>query len=179
MSFTRIALWLLCNVVAALMPAVAGAAPSQLYGKSIVVSWTEQRSQRQPGWSDFRDIAQSGRLSFYVSSRGQLFKRITMGNTAGGSGKVDSVGSGGLAISFQGNSAVATYGREGAAQRVLVKFDSAFASCTADAIHAKREGAAILRTGSMIYRGMTVEIRSVRTVNTSCAIRDGNVFGSE
>jgi hypothetical protein len=34
----------------------AGSAPKELYGKSIIISWTEHRNQRHIGQTNFRDV---------------------------------------------------------------------------------------------------------------------------
>ena len=50
---------LLPGLIAAIAaPACANAAPpSGLYGKSVIVSWTETRSQRNPGDQAFRPMS--------------------------------------------------------------------------------------------------------------------------
>ena len=166
--------------LATLTPAAAGAAPSQLYGKSIIVSWTEVREQRLLGESNFRQQAFAGALTVYVSSKGTLFNRRTNTNPAGASGHVDQVGNDGrTTIGFQGRTLVAVRATNGGARRIVVTFDGAFTSCTANVIRGKQTGAATIRTQSIIHSGLEVEIRSVQTSGETCTIKDGNVFAGQ
>lgn len=170
---------------ALLTPAVAAIAPKQLHGKSIVVSWTEHRMQRQTGGPpgapqkrDFQPVTNTGRLSVYISSQGNVFNRMTRVNRRGLSGSRDKVGSN--QIDFQGNSMIATQtGNVGGALRIVVAIDPGLVNCTAEVIRGKEEGAAIIHANSLIYPGMKVEIKSVRVSGVSCTIRDGNVFSGE
>jgi hypothetical protein len=144
------------------------------------VSWTEQREQRQTGWNEFRAVTVSGKFGAYVSTQGQLFNRISMTNRRGASGNVERVGSGGHAnISFQANSLVAIETNDGGARRIVVTFDPAFATCTAEVIRGKQEGAWVIRTGSIIYPGMKAEFRSVHTTGIGCTMSDGNIFAGQ
>jgi hypothetical protein len=183
MSLLRILFCVSTGALAALTPHAATAAPKQLFGKSIVVSWTEQREQRQTGWNEFRQVTIAGKFSAYVSTQGQLFNRISMTNRRGASGNVERVGSGGSGghanISFQANSMIAIQANEGGARRIVVTFDPAFATCTAEVIRGKQEGAAVIRTGSIIYPGMKIEIRSVHTTGIGCTMSDGNIFAGQ
>lgn len=180
MSLFRILFCVSAGALAALTPTAATAAPKQLFGKSIVVSWTEQREQRQTGWNEFRPVTNSGKFSVYVSSQGQLFNRTSMTNARGASGRVERVGSAGhMNISFQANSLIAIQTNEGGARRIVVTFGPAFATCTAEVIRGKQEGAAVIRTGSMIYPGMKVEIRSVHTTGIGCTMSDSNIFAGQ
>ena len=66
------------------------APPSQLMGKSVVVSWTETRSQRNVGELEWRNVSASHTLSVYVSTAGQAFTR-QVNSTRSGSGTLDQV----------------------------------------------------------------------------------------
>lgn len=180
MSLLRILFCVSTGALAALTPHAATAAPKQLFGKSIIVSWTEQREQRQGGWSEFRPVTISGKFSAYVSTQGQLFNRISMTNRRGASGSRERVGSGSHAnISFQANSLIAIQASDGGARRIVVTFDPAFATCTAEVIRGKQAGAGVIRTGSIIYPGMKIEIRSVHTTGIGCTMSDGNIFAGQ
>jgi hypothetical protein len=57
------------------------APPQQLLGKSIVVTWSENRVQRVVGEANFREVDASHSMSVYIGSSGRVFSRLT--NTTG------------------------------------------------------------------------------------------------
>jgi hypothetical protein len=80
-----------------LVAPIGGAAHAQqaLRGKSVVVSWTEERMQRRPGESEFRPATRRGGFSAYIGSTGRIFNRVSMTNPKRGrSGSADRVGDG-------------------------------------------------------------------------------------
>jgi hypothetical protein len=74
-SFTVIAVPIPLSAVAH-----AGSAPKELYGKSIIIAWTEQRSQRQLGQANFRDVLVPLSHSVYISTAGRIFDRFVAGS---------------------------------------------------------------------------------------------------
>jgi hypothetical protein len=185
MSPTRVALCLMVAAVAALTSAAAIAAPKELYGKSIVISWGEDRMQRHTGSDQFESAARTGTLSVYVSSAGNIFNRTGMANyqirnRRGKEGSEDQVGGAGNSnVSFSGRSMMAIQASQGGARRIMATFDQAFSSCTAEVISGKSEGAGSMTRRSLINPGSSVEIQSVHTSGVSCAIKDGNVFAGQ
>lgn len=166
--------------VAALGCTSVQAAPQGLYGKSIVVSWTEQRMQRLKGEGEFRPVTRIGGLSVYVSGAGRVFSRKSMTNPKRqASGSTDRVGSGEARdIAFEDRTMMVTLsGSSGGARRILVKFDDSFAGCTANVIRGKQEGADKIVASSVINPGRTVEVAEVKTSGESCSMKNGNVFG--
>lgn len=160
----------------------AVAAPKQLYGKSVIVSWTEEREQRFPGEIEFHSRNFRGEFRVYISSTGNIFSRVTMTNPKGRSGSADKVGNNpGRNTVFQGNTMIGTQGggSGGGARRIAVTFGPDFGSCSAQVIRGKAEGAAVITGKSIIVQGVTVEIRSVHATGVSCSVKTGNVFGSE
>lgn len=160
-------------------PAFA-AAPSALFGKSVTVSWTETRSQREGQSGAFRQVGIPYSNIFYVSSAGRVFMRTSArGRGAGGSN--DKVGNGGNAagdsreVKFSGNRIVSSTKFQGAARQVSISFDSSLSSCTAQVITAMPVGAktAVVRS---IATGSTVEFESVSAGPASCSIASGNPF---
>jgi hypothetical protein len=162
----------------------AASAPVQLRGKSIVVTWTEDRLQRRLGAGQFqhRRIPQS--LSIYVSSKGTLFSRRTA--TGGGrgtkSGSRDTIGGqattstgGARVLNFSGHTLSALAGVQQGARAVRVNFDDGFSSCSANVILGRQSGAATMRIKSLVS-GETIEIRSSAIEGASCSVRAGNVF---
>src|SRR5204862_6934573 len=62
--------------------AAAQNAPTPLRGKSITVSWTENRLQRREGGANFKPRSVPQSLQIYVSAEGRTFERR---NVAGAS----------------------------------------------------------------------------------------------
>jgi hypothetical protein len=159
------------------------AAPAQLYGKSVVVSWTENRMQT----TDTSPVPQartaSAQLSVYVSDKGRAFSRISVSvNSPRGtrSGHRDAVQGEASArsVSFGGNSMTVSAPRgDAGALRIAVSFDAGFSGCSAHVISGKSDGAAATRMTSMAT-GRTHDVYSLKTSGESCSIQSGNVFGN-
>lgn len=167
----------------ALMGSAAYAAPSQLYGKSVVVTWTEEREQRVNGEATTRNVGRNGSFSVYLSSAGKPFSRMSYafaGNRGGlKSGKRDAVGgegSGNRKVAFSGNTMSVGMGMSGGARNILATFDGGFSSCSAQVLTGKEGGASHIKAKSMV-NGNSLEIISVKTGAASCRIQGGNVFG--
>jgi hypothetical protein len=160
------------------------AAPSQLYGKSVIVSWSENRIQTTDRDAQPTSITGQGQLSVYISDKGRPFSRVSMSvtNRRGftRSGNRDAVQGEGSARSFNfsGNTMSASMPRGNAgAMQISVTFDSGFQSCSARVITGKAGGAQSTRVTSMIT-GRQYEFYSVKTSGESCRIQAGNVFGN-
>ena len=168
----------------AMAPSVAIAAPSQLYGKSVIVSWSENRVQTTDRDAQSASVTGQGQLSVYISEKGRPFSRISMsvtnqrGRTR--SGDSDSVQGEGSArsFSFSGNTMSASMPRGNAgAMQISVTFDSGFQSCSARVITGKTGGAQSTRVTSIIT-GRQYDVYSVKTGGESCRVQSGNVFGN-
>ena len=171
-------------IVLAVTSSGALAAPSQLYGKSVVVGWTENRVQTTGRDASPTAITGSGQLSIYVSEKGRPFSRVSMSVTnhrnQTRSRQNDAVQGDGSArsISFRGNSMTASMPRgDAGAMLVSVTFDAGFQGCSAHVITGKANGAHATHLTSM-FTGTPVEIYSVKTSGESCSIQSGNVFGN-
>jgi hypothetical protein len=131
----------------AMTTSTAFAAPAQLYGKSVIVSWTENRMQTTDRDAAPTAVTASGQLSVYVSDKGRPFSRVSMSVSRGRgtrSGQRDSVQGDGSAraVSFSGNSMSTTMPRGNAgALLVSVTFDSGFQGCSAHVVSGKTGGA--------------------------------------
>jgi hypothetical protein len=188
MSSSRFALHLALTAIAALVSSAAMAAPKELYGKSIVISWSEDRVQRQVGETAFQSRLIAGGLSVYVSSQGNVFNRTSAASAQGNrrniashnyrfQGSRDQVGSAGNSkVSFQGHTMTAIQPSEHGARLITVTFDASFSGCTAEVIRGKEQGANAMVANSMIHPGVKVEIQSAKTSGASCSMKDGNVF---
>jgi hypothetical protein len=173
---------------AAITPAIA--APQQLYGKSVVISWREDRQQRVGGDDQIRPVGVSAEMRVYVSEAGRAFSRLTMlvmnkhGHLkSGNADAVDGVGSGpkgnfARTVNFNGATMIVGQPRgAGGAQQVLVRFDSGFQTCSAQVIVGRSSKSGSISTTSLI-NGQHVEIFSVAASGESCHVQSGNVFAN-
>jgi hypothetical protein len=185
--------WSLRKLFCCVMPAIVAlpmtpsgalAAPSQLYGKSVIVSWQEDRVQTTDRDAQPKSVTGSGQLSVYISDAGRPFSRVSMSvtNRRGmtRSGNRDAVQGEGSArsFSFHGNTMSASMPRGNAgAMQILVSFESGFQGCSARVVTGKAGGAQSTRVTSVIT-GRQYEFYSVKTSGESCRVQNGNVFGN-
>ena len=170
----------------AFLSAPAFAAPAQLYGKSVIVSWSEERQQKIVGEENLRSVSRSAEFSVYISDQGRPFSRMrySFANKRGAqrSGNRDKVGGegggggGGRNVSFSGNTMNVSM-RVGAGGARSIVVNLAGDSCSAQVIAGKEEGARQIRTKSIVT-GNELEIVSIKTSGASCRIQSGNVFGN-
>jgi hypothetical protein len=168
----RHVLSLLAVSLLSVVEANAGAAPQQLHGKTITLSWGESGSYKRNG-SSF-PVTYSVKRVIYVSQAGRAFIR---GTTAGRNGAMTkeagperTVGR----VEFSGNTVVAYQVNRGIARRAVVTLDPAFSSCSA-AVTVGKSG-----PGSTIegYDGVTYEVISLQSSGVNCSIRDGNALAN-
>jgi hypothetical protein len=154
------------------------AANSALYGKSVVVTWTENRIQRDSTTPNFYQNSFQGRLSVYVSAIGRVFSRQGM-ERRGGAGANYQIGdTARRRIGFQAHTmTVVELAAVSGARRIIVTFDQDFQNCTAEVIRAKQVGTDMIVSDSVISPGVRVEIKSVQVSGIGCSIQSGNVFG--
>lgn len=176
-------LFALLAVIVTSTAALAQNAPPELRNKSVVVSWTENRSFRKASEQAFHDQALPRSMSVYISSAGRPFTRMA---TSPGrrAGSVDFVGASGASnargvrvTSFGSHSMSFTSSMTGGARQITVQFVGGNSSCTANVVMAKQAGGDIIRSKSYVT-GEQLEIRSVTASGASCSIRDGNVFAN-
>jgi len=161
---------------------VANAAPRALYGKSVVVTWQEERQQKLPGEEEMRFVGAAAEFNVYVSEAGRPFSRLRFSRTNRHgklrSGSSDAVGGEGSArnVSFSGSTMSASMPRgAGGALLVSVTFDSGFQSCSARTVSGKASGVVAAHAKSLIKGGF-IDLYSVKTSGESCRIQDGNMF---
>jgi hypothetical protein len=128
-----------------ILPALAGAgpAPPALYGKSVVVAWSEARIQRDVGQPNFHQVNASHNLSIYVSGTGRVFNRLTNSTRAGTGSTEQLAGEKGSnrVLSFSGRSmTVFAPFQSGGMRHIVVDFDAGFGSCGAKITYAKPPG---------------------------------------
>jgi hypothetical protein len=160
------------------------AAPPQLYGKSVIVTWQEDRQQKFAGEEQMRFVGAAAEFTTYISDAGRPFSRVrfSVANRRGKlkSGNRDAVQGEGSArsFSFPGSTMNASMPRGGAgAMQILVTFDSSFQSCSAQVLTGKTSGAEFSRAKSPI-NGRQVDLYSVKTSGAGCRVQNGNVFGN-
>jgi hypothetical protein len=165
---------------ALLLPQVSWAGPpKELYGKSVVLNWTEVREQRPEGAQAWQSVQSAEAVNIYVSETGRVFIRshtANRGGSADGAGQVGSAGS--TRSTFSGRSLLfmTPYAKGGAA-RFSVAFDPTYSSCTADVAKGKESPDIAVKTFSRIIKHV-IEIRSTKVSGATCSIRSGNVFGN-
>lgn len=169
--------------VAVAAPAVAAGPPQQLIGKSIVLSWSNTRQQRDQkpdgSWTDFRTVQGSHKLIIYVSSAGRVFSR-RINSTRSGSGNMDQVGSEASGTypvstpSFSGQTMTVVSVAQGGAGRTEINFDSGFTSCTAKVTFGFEAGKTSVMLSPISKR--KVETRSVENGAVSCSVQSGNAL---
>jgi len=145
-------------------------------GKSVVVNWTETRSQRDGDQTEWRNVSASHTLSVYVSTAGRAFTR-QVNSTKRGSGTLDQVSgqAGNANASFDGQSMTFIRENRGGARRVVVRFDGSFTSCTASAGTGFESGKTHISVSPITKK--QVEIRSITMGSVSCSVQAGNVLG--
>jgi hypothetical protein len=163
----------------------AGSAPRELYGKSIIVAWSESREQRTETEKETRNYGAAIRVDLYVSTAGRPFLRTTSRIMGGydtrrnpGANVPSETGPGVSSgaterVDFEGRSILAYSQFPSGARRVAIELNGAAASCKASVMQGK-EGAKnqVRETG----RGKA-EVFSIQVNSVSCSIREGNVFG--
>jgi hypothetical protein len=161
----------------------SAAPPTQLYGKTIHVSWNEDIVSRNVGDQNFSHSggAHLRHLIVYISSLGRPFVRRWHATGAGPRGVREHVGglskgeeNGGIRTAdFQGRSLVWTAASGGSATRVQIDFDTSYASCTARVISGKEAGAS-----TYFKQNGKVEVQSASTSGATCSIEEGNGFAN-
>lgn len=191
MKMRVVSVWLVCGISTCCpWSAHAGNAPTQLYNKSIMISWTESRDMTTVE-GEKRNRIVSTDYGLYVSSAGRVFSQFgrTRGGKRGGRRVRHSAGSSEApdgssiktgngrshrVLSFNGHSIHATDQFKSGARRISVTFDDGFGSCTASVIYGKEAG-----VPGVISHGMSGKLHLVESVGISaptCSIRDGNIF---
>jgi hypothetical protein len=160
----------------------AQAAPQSFYGKTLKISWNEARSQRVQGEGAFKSVSIPLSFTVYISTQGQLFKRLTS-TTANGraSGSKDRVGDGGSsadgagAVTFQGNTLISTANNHGLGRRIRITFDGG-SSCSAEVLTGKTGGG--VATVRSTATGKMIEFESVSAGPAACSVQMGNAFAN-
>jgi hypothetical protein len=172
---------LCCLMLLLLCSGEATAAPRQLYGKSILVSWTENRVQRFTGETHWRAVSIQVGENIYISTLGHLFSRMTFA-TRRGSGAREQLGESGRSstngkrvMQFRGHALVTVAVFNGGARHIRIDFDAEFSGCSASVILGRAANASTFTLRSAIT-GVPIEVQSQSASGAACSITNGNVF---
>ncbi len=163
-------------------PLVASAAPAQLYGKTITLSWHAVGvSSSDDGRTVYFDHLNT--RTVYVSSAGRLFTRgvTSLARNEGFAvcrehGPDDKkVNNEGLAaeIRFDGGKLVGIQQFARGAGQIVATFNSSFSSCTLSVVYGRIGGSA-LRVRAL--DGKMYDVQSISAVSPTCSISDGNAL---
>jgi hypothetical protein len=162
------------------------AAPQQLYGKSIVVTWTESREQKAAYESSLHSVSRDGNFSIYVSSEGRVFNRFSYGGSD--NGKYMQSSSSQIAgqpsdlharnINFQGSTITVTMPMVAGARQIVARFEGDFANCNAQVITGKASPQSPIKMRTLNAGNAEFEIHSIRTGAATCKVQTGNVFAN-
>jgi hypothetical protein len=174
-----------------LMSPSLAAAPKELYGKSVTVTWSETRDEKVIEIGRIRHRTRGGEFILYVSSAGRVFNRLSYayaqgllfdynGKNAQGKDTSDQIGgqSGSFEnrqVSFQERSLSVLTALGGGARSLTVNFDQTFAGCSATIITGKESGSGTVKT--KVHGEVGIEIVSMSTSSAYCTISAGNRFG--
>ena len=166
--------WAVASIALLLPLNSALAAPAQLYGKAISISYTvTANAVAEDGTTSSRP--RTVQRTIYISSKGRVFSRSD--RQAGRNSDTVERGPEGTSghFSFQGNRLVGvnTSFISGAGQ-LVVSFDSSFQSCTANIMLGRESGKAFKFKG---LNGKIFTATGTPTVSTPrWSIREGNPF---
>jgi hypothetical protein len=163
--------------------AYAESPPKQLYGKSIIIAWTEHRNQRHQDQANFQDVDIPLSRKIYISTKGQWFGRFSAMSPRGREGAREAVGTSGTSagggpreVQFSGRTITLTGASTGGLARgTTIEFNESFTTCEAHIIFAKEAGSDVVVARNLVTGGLN-EIRSATVTSVSCSVLDGNVF---
>jgi hypothetical protein len=158
----------------------ASAAPAQLLGKTIALTWNLNQTLKDPDGKTSTASTTEYR-TLYISGNGRIFLRTA--RTTNGQSKSEDCEPGkprctnrNQAASgwhFEGNNLVVTASQISGATHVVVAFDQGFSSCTLDVVYAKANGQ------NRKFRGIddrVYETLSLSAGGFACSIKQGNPF---
>jgi hypothetical protein len=166
--------------------AAAGSAPAALHNKTVVLAWTENRSQKADS-GEIKHSTTASDFRVYVSSAGRLFSRFTRQNLRSGRSNSSEmapdgntsytgIGQGDRTTRFEGRQLISENKMKSGARRIQAEFDGEYRSCELKVIYGK-EGTAPLYHRAM--DGRMYSILSTDVITPTCSIKDGNLVARE
>jgi hypothetical protein len=188
MTGKPIATFLVLTCLSVLMPQPCQAAPpKELYGKSIVLRWTEARVQREVelGEQHPQSVGNTVELTIYISTAGRMFSRQHrvgyVGGHAGAAATFDHApgephmpGIKQGHTNFQGSTMTQVGVSESGARQVTVDFGPGLSSCTLRVLQGKENGRPQIVRSQIT--GRKLEVLSVAINSPTCSVRDGNAL---
>jgi len=171
---------LACVLAQVASPAIAAPA-ADIVGKSVLVSWTENRQMVRGGQTVNATL--SFDLRMYVSSVGRPFTRLTLASGRGSAANEQvgnsgtALGGGVRAISVNGHMIVFQAIIGNYARNLRVELAPGGSSCSAQMVVGKEVGSAPKAFQSAVTGEMT-EIHALTVNGVSCAVQEGNVFAN-
>jgi hypothetical protein len=160
----------------------AGAVPTELYGKTITLTWNIQMSVKNAGGAVKTIVAPRERV-VYISDKGKLFVRERRPDGRGSLNQIEERAPGNStnytgnpsSARFEGNELVAITGQVNGANMMRASFDRSFSSCSMTWMAGKSTSGHTTWKGS---DGASYDIVSATAGAMSCSIRSGNAFAN-
>jgi hypothetical protein len=178
-KFSSVQIALLCATFAVTAAHSAGA-PAQLRGKTISLSWSDNRIERVIASGAERSVAQTSTVKVYVGTEGRFFTQIGRFASSGrhtNALDVKEVSGGNTVLNWHvdGSNLTADQKLARGARRLIVTFDSGFSSCSLRVQHGKEAGLAAIQYRTYNTRE-PVELASINVTSTNCSVAAGNSF---
>jgi hypothetical protein len=168
--------------LAARAPTESRAQPAPLRGKSVILSWHDERTHKDIATGEIATSTQASEIRLYISTAGRIFSELDRKGGRGGSDTklgISDADKQFLNWKFEGASLVADQSFLEGARRVIIDFDSRYANCSVKVLHGKAAGSSNIKYRNFSRPSQIFEILSIKVTSTSCALQDGNVFGTE
>jgi hypothetical protein len=179
---------IVCTLSAAFLiyARAAESAPSELYGKTVILSWSEHRVQKTQA-GDIKKGTTSSQFRVYISTAGRLFSTFERRNAATGRSNksdqgpdggttVSGVGQGSRSTRFEGGQLLSENAMRSGARRIQAAFDSNYRNCTLQVLYGKQAGAPLYHRA---MDGRMYTIISTEVISPTCSISDGNLVSRE
>jgi hypothetical protein len=171
----------LAFALAQLSSSAVAAPAADVIGKSVLVTWTENRQMERGGQTVNATL--SFDLRMYVSSAGRPFTRLTLASRRG-SAVNEQVGNSGTslaggvrAVSINGHTIVLQSVIGNYARNLRVEVASGGTGCAAEMVVGKEVGSAPRAFRSAVTGEMT-QIHALTVNGVFCAVQQGNVFAN-
>jgi hypothetical protein len=152
--------------------------PARLRGKSIVLSWQDVRTNRDLATGQVSHRTQNNTIKLYVSTAGRIFSEFDRGRSPDVRFVISGSGNQILNWKFEGLSIVAYQHFTRGARRISIDFSGEFTACSVTVLNGKESGSQAIVTHNLARPTQAWETE-MNVTATSCAIHEGNVFGTD